>query len=67
MAPSHGMESFDHSTDEIKEKKELLYGANPKRIYPVNRITVEAKQKLIRRTAQQAEQKQTIEGKATRS
>ena len=61
MAPSHGMETFDHSTNETKEKKELLYGENKKRLFPVNRITTEAKQKLMLRSAQQAAAKKFME------
>ena len=52
MAPSHGMESFDHSANEIKDKKELLYGENKKRLFPVNRITSDFKKKLMMRSAQ---------------
>ena len=52
MAPSHGIENrFDHSKDEVKERKEMLYGVNQKRIYPVNKISVDSKKKLLRRSA----------------
>ena len=64
MAPSHGVENrFDHSNDQVKERKEMLYGVNQKRIYPVNKISVDTKKKLLRRSAQQQEVKNSLENK----
>ena len=65
MAPSHGMENFDHSIDQTKEKKELLYGENQKRIYPLNRITVEAQRKLVSKAEGQEDQIKVIENNVT--
>ena len=53
MAPSHGYENeFDHSNNEIREKKEMLYGVNKKRIYPVNKLSAESKINLLHRSTE---------------